>query len=286
MSTPVFCVNSGRSGSYLIHKILSLYPNVESHHEYCIEHTQKLSVLVRAGVVSEDMAALQLRETHLAGVHYSQVDYFCDSSNKLSYLIEPLRVILPEAKFIHLVRDGRRVVSSLFHKLEKECYVDRWVRAIAKHLSDYKVYPPPPPAKAAWWPCPGAYNHPFFTEWNRWQRLCWYWQDCNRVILRDLDGVPEEQKFTIIPLEHLVNFKLDGFRDFPLFSLLAWLGLPWKDEAWKLCQTPQNVSEPVSYPLTAEQEQQYWEICGEMHEQLGYGKEDYMVKYRKELNDG
>mgnify|MGYP001567923457 CR=1 FL=1 len=285
MTTPLFTVTSGRSGSYLIHKILSLYPNVESHHEFCIEHTQKLSVLHRAGVVSEDMAALQLRETHLAGVHYSQADIFAVSDNKLSYLIKPLQVILPDSRFIHLVRDGRRVVSSYYHKLKSEAMVNKWIVWLSMSLIGSRICPYPPPIKAAYWPLPDPFREPqtyydFIHTWNRWQRLCWYWQDCNRVIMRDLEGVPDKQRFTILPLEHLVNFKLDGFRDFPLFSLLAWLGLPWKDEAWELCQTPQNVSEPVSYPLTKEQEAQYWEICGGMHEQLGYGKEDYEVQYR------
>ncbi len=127
-------VTSGRSGSFLLHRILSLYPNIESHHEYCIEHTQKLSVLQRAGVMSEDMAALQLMETHLAGVHYSQADYFCDSSNKLSYLMGALRVILPDSRFIHLVRDGRRVVSSYYHKLSSEAMVDKWVDRVRNYI--------------------------------------------------------------------------------------------------------------------------------------------------------
>ncbi len=280
MTQPLFCLSTGRSGTYLIHKILSLYPNVESHHEYCIEHTQKLSVLRRAGVVSEDMAALQLRETHLSGVHYSQADYFCDSSNKLSFLIKPLRVILPDSRFIHLVRDGRRVVSSYYHKLVDEAMVDKWVSRVRYHVRQPYYFPAPPPLKPNWWPSPDLsadYIVPYSEKWNRWQRLCWYWQDCNRAIMKGLEEVPDSQKYTV-RLEDLASHIRD------LADLLDWLRLldneQILDEARNLCQTPQNVSEPVSYPLTSEQEEQYWEICGEMHEQLGYGKDDYEVKYR------
>lgn len=270
-------VSTGRAGSYLIHKILSLYPSVESHHEFCIEHVQKLSVLHRAGVVSEEHAALQLRETHGAGVWHSGADWFGDSSNKLSYLIKPLRVILPEAKFIHLTRDGRRVVSSYHHKLANEAMVDKWVNRVCDHLRHSHIYPAPPPLKPYWWPQPEFYGgeyHSFFLDWTRFQRLCWFWQDCNKVILRDLESVPDDQKY-FVRLEDLTSNVEE------LSRLLSFLGLRWSDKAWQLCQTPQNVGEPVSYPLTKEQEAQYWEICEGMHERLGYGKNDYAVQYRK-----
>ncbi len=92
--------------------------------------------------------------------------------------------------------------------------------------------------------------------------------------------MPDSQKY-FIRLEDLTN------HPYALVSLIKWLGNPYNiiDEAWNLCQTPQNVSEPVSYPLTNEQEAQYWEICGGMHKQLGYGKSDYVVQYRKESSD-
>ncbi len=280
MIQTIFTIGSGRCGTYLIHKILSLYSNVESYHEFCIEHTQKLSVLHRAGVVSTDHAALQLRETYLSMAWYSQVDILAISDNKLSYLTQPLRVILPDSRFIHLVRDGRRVCSSYYSKLSKECYTDFWVAALDKHIHKPRIYPTPPPLKPCFWPCPNPIMehkvyHNFIYEWNRWQRLCWYWQDCNRVIMKDLEGVPDSQKY-FIRLEDLTSYIMDLVE-----LLMDWLGLnnEYIVDAWNLCQTPQNVSEPVSYPLTGEQEQQYWEICGEMHERLGYGKSDYEVEY-------
>ena len=298
MSQFLATLSSGRSGTFLIHKILSLYPSVESHHEYCIEHTQKLSVLHRAGVVSEDHAALQLRETHGAGVWHSGADIFSDSSNKLSFLIPSLLVIFPQAKFIHLVRDGRRTVASYYHKLSNEAMVNMWVERLHVHLRNPNLISTLPLVKAAWWPIPDRWDNNynlFLTKWNRWQRLCWFWQDVNRVILRDLgtspplppvvlrgstfvESVPDTQKY-FVRLEDLTSNVEE------LSRLLSFLGLRWSDKAWNLCQTPQNVSEPVSYSLTKEQEAQYWDICGGMHRQLGYGDTDYEVKYRKEAGD-
>ena len=176
------------------------------------------------------------------------------------------------------------MVSSYYHKLSQESYTDFWVAALDKHIHNPRIHPTPPPCKPCFWPRPNpitepATYHGFIYEWNRFQRLCWFWQDCNRAILNGLEGIPDSQKDTI-RLEDLTS----SIRD--LADLLDWVGLlnseSLLDKSWSLCQTPQNISEPVSYPLTPEQEVQYWEICGDMHERLGYGKNDYSVQYRKE----
>jgi len=43
----------------------------------------------------------------------------------LSWLIPDLAALFPDAKFVHLVRDGRKVAGSYFRKLGAECYDDR-----------------------------------------------------------------------------------------------------------------------------------------------------------------
>ena len=93
------------------------------------------STLVPVQVLGELYAALGLierakclqilDETYGAAVRYCDRAYWGDSSNKLSWIIPELAQLLPDAKFVHLVRDGRKVAGSYFRKLGDECYDDR-----------------------------------------------------------------------------------------------------------------------------------------------------------------
>ena len=85
---------------------------------------------------------------------YCEKEHWGDSSNKLSWLIPELAELLPQAKFVHLVRDGRKVASSYFHKLADECYDDRSTAILRAHVDDPLGAPPPPPEKKYWWPLP------------------------------------------------------------------------------------------------------------------------------------
>jgi hypothetical protein len=285
----LFTVSSGRAGSYLIHRLLSLYPQVESHHEFNCAYTQKVAVINYLGLYSEAVAVSKLEETHGAGVRYCEAEIFSDSSNKLSWLIQPLHRLFPEAKFLWLVRDGRRVCISYMKKLPDEVYRDKDVDILYKWLDGY-IAPPvtgvvlqwnwwqeiPAPTKGIWWPVPRPSSpvaHVFRYEWNRWQRLCWYWNEVNQTISNSLEKIPSGQ-WTGMKLEDLTRD-----RKFYIY-LMEWLGLPPTDQGWQLLQKPTNVTEPVNYPLTQEQESQYWEICGETHLGLGYGREAvYDVRY-------
>jgi hypothetical protein len=290
MTKTLFTLGSGRSGSFLIHRLLSLYPQVESYHEYCCPHVQQVAVLHYLGLYSEAVAASKLEETHGAGVRYCEAEWFADSSNKLSFLIQPTRRLFPDAKFLWLVRDGRRVVSSYFHKLPDEVYVDKWVEVLYRWLDRYPANKltrllsdmshwwtfTPPPTKAIWWPVTRPSSpvaHAFRYEWNRWQRLCWYWNEVNTVIKDSLSKLPEEQ-WRRVRLEELTKYE-------EIYDYLAnWLGMVSTWEGYQLLKRPTNVTEPVNYALTPEQEAQYWEICGETHLGLGYGREAvYDVRY-------
>ncbi len=284
----LFIPNAGRSGSFLLHKLLSLYPHVESHHEFCCPHVQQLGVLSYLGLMSEYQVASNLKEIYGNGMLYSEAEIFSDSSNKTSWLLPHLYRLFPDARFIYQIRDGRKCVSSYANKLSEECYNDRDVNTLYRWLDqqpDSKMdYPAnwywwrsiPPPTKMTWWVLPRPTDPvapDFRYKWNRWQRLCWYWQEVNRVILESLEQIPFDQWVTVA-LEDLTQD-----RDI-LRGLLDFMELDYTEEAYQLVGRPTNVHEPVNYPITDEQEAQYWEICGEMHDNLGYERgRVYDVQY-------
>jgi len=85
-----------------------------------------------------------LARTHTAAIRYSEAAHWGDSSNKLSWLIPDLAALLPEAKFVHLVRDGRKVAGSYFRKLLAECYDNRSIEILQAHYDNPLRSPAPP----------------------------------------------------------------------------------------------------------------------------------------------
>ena len=131
-----FIVSSGRSGTAMMAKALAAEQGVTIEHEYMVHIVQPLAVRRYQGLASANEARAVLSSTHGAALRYSANALWGDSSNKLSWLIPDLAALFPEARFVHLVRDGRKVASSYFHKLGLECYDDRSTKILAAHLAD------------------------------------------------------------------------------------------------------------------------------------------------------
>src|SRR6202012_4285711 len=97
-----FIVSSGRSGTAMLHKVLSSAGDIDMHHEYMGEITQKLGGQGYQGLIGADEATRILRDVYASAVRYSRFAHWGDSSNKASWLIPELAALLPEAKFVHL----------------------------------------------------------------------------------------------------------------------------------------------------------------------------------------
>ena len=118
------------------------------------------------------------------------------NSSIVSNVAPHTHIILPidttyiglKLKFIHLVRDGRKVVSSYFHKLGDECYDDKSVAVLQAWLDDPVLNPMPPPEKKYWWniPKPGTPLSKVFRRYDQFQRICFHWAEVNRFILARL----------------------------------------------------------------------------------------------------
>ena len=275
---PLFVVSSGRAGSATMTKLLSMVPGVEMRHEYLVHIMQPLAFKYHCGFVPFEEARDKIMEVYSSAIFYSKAKIWGDCSNKASWLIHPILRTFPKAKFIHLIRDGRKVASSYYHKLASECYDDKsveitraWINRTGVELIRASI-PTPPYEKKYWWPLPSN------IEWDRFQRVCWHWQEINRVILKELEQVDRDRQLTI-RLEDLVNEKLAVPE-----LLLDFLGLEVDHELFRemiaFLQTPHNVSTPVDSLLTLKQTKQFWSIAGEMMFKLGYeNSEEYRVDY-------
>lgn len=272
---PFFIVSSGRSGTAMLHKALSALPGVEMHHEYMVQIVQPLAVKRYLGLVESEEAAKTIAETYGAAMRYSQAAHWGDSSNKLSWLIPELAAQFPHARFVHLVRDGRKVASSYFHKLGGECYDDRSTAILQAHYDTPDVHPAPPPEKKYWWPLPrhGARDAERFRAFNQFERISWHWAEVNRLALEELSKLPGERTMFV---------RLEELRASPseVRALYDFLGLPWRDEAYGVFARPHNVNRPEDRLLDAIQRAQFERLAGDMQARLGYaGQPEYVVNY-------
>ena len=272
---PFFIVSSGRSGTAMLHKALSTVPGVEMHHEYMVQITQPLAVRRYLGLIDAAETARLIGETYGGAVRYSEAAHWGDSSNKLSWLIPDLAAAFPDARFVHLVRDGRKVASSYFHKLADECYDDRSTAILQAHLDDPFAHPAPPPEKKYWWPVPrpDSADAVSFRRFSQFERICWHWAEVNRVIVAELSHLPTERTLFA---------RLEDLRVSPseVRGLYEFLDLPYRDEAFGIFARPHNVNRPEDRLLEAGQRAQFEAIAGEMLDRLGYaGRPEYLVNY-------
>lgn len=272
---PFFIVSSGRSGTAMLHKLLSGIENVEMHHEYAVQIVQPLAVRRYLELAGAAETRHVLTETYGAAIRYSEQEFWGDSSNKLSWLIPDLAALFPDAKFVHLARDGRKVAGSYFRKLAAECYDDRSSQIFQAFYDDPASVTPPPPEKKYWWTVPrkGASDAQAFRLFDQFERICWHWAEINRVILDSLSKLPETRK-TFIRLEDL--------RSSPKTpkALLHFLNLGYRDAHFAMLQRPHNVNKPQDSLLSSRERDAFDRIAGTMMARLGYdGSREYVVNY-------
>jgi len=267
MTRPFFVVSSGGSGTALVAKALGISEEVTSEHEYALHAVQPLSVYRHRGLVDAETVQGVLSQTHGAAVHYARTPLWGDSSSKLSWLIPDLAALFPDALFIHLVRDGRKVAKDTFGHPASESYDHRGCQVLSAHLADPANVPAPPPEKRYWWAQPLA-SDPFalaFATFNRFERICWHWAEVNRVILRDVAAVPR----------HRLHFaRLEDLREKPsaVMNLFHFLGLPYRDEYRAHFARPNGAGRAADKLLDPEQAAQFERIAGTMLAELGYAQ--------------
>ena len=272
---PFFIVSSGRSGTAMLHKALSAAPDVEMHHEYAVQITQPLAVRRYLGLVDSVAAKRVLEDTHLAAIRHSEAAHWGDSSNKVSWLIPELAELLPEAKFVHLVRDGRKVSGSYSRKLAAECYDDRATEILQAHYDAPETCPAPPPEKRYWWPVPRR-SDPLaqgFRHFDQFSRIAWHWAEINRVILDALARLSPDRSLFV---------RLEDLRESPraVQGLFRFLNLPYRHEHFAAFERPHNVNRPEDRLLDPCERQRFDAVANSMMERLGYAiSDEYVVKY-------
>lgn len=277
-AAPVFIVSSGNSGARVLEDAFSHCPDVTTHHEYMVNIIQPMAVRYWMHLTDRSEALKVLGATYGAAIKYAETPIWIDASSKASWVIDLLTELFPNARFIHLVRDGREVVSSCFHNLGAECYDDRSMTALAKYAEGNRTHSgltPPPPEEKYWWPIPGG-HHPdaaAFKSWDHFERIAFHWTEINRTIIRSLDNIPDS-KHTRVHLEDLVS------QPASLQSLFDFMELGPADQAFEILRDTINANQPQSNLLTDKEQVKFDAIAGPMMIQFGYQEErKHLVNY-------
>jgi hypothetical protein len=189
----VFVPSTGRSGTTTMARLLSGHPEIRCRHERR-RQLIRLSTELAHGVVDEAAAEAELHAIYVASGAY-RAPIYGDSDHRLFNLIGILGRVLPEAKFVWLVRDGRDVVASTTARgwYDAEYTSGTWGEYRLRGDAAGEV-------EAAEW---GAMT-PFAKN-------CWYWTHVNRVIGEELARMPPERWMTL-RLEDLDSRGDDVFR--------------------------------------------------------------------------
>ena len=259
----------------MIEKLLSRIDDVEIKHEYMCKTIQPLAFKYHLEIESENNILRKLEKIYGSAIYYSKKKKWGDVSNKVSWLIPLLNKIFPNAKFIFLVRDGRKVVSSFFNKLKDECYDDISFNIMNSWVNNPDKFPEPPHEKKYWW---NVYkkSHPeydIFMRYNQFERISNHWKNINLTIEKDLELIKNENKF-FVRLEDLVT------DEEKLKSMISFLGLKYQSSLLEILKKPHNVNVPLNFSLTKEQNKSFSKIAGRVMSNYGYSfDENYEVIY-------
>ncbi len=278
MSSPplVFVFGTGRCGTHTTWKVFESLPNTLSTHEgngivragpaeligkqiaigcmpelnAYLYHAADEAVFRRTFDPDPEMAALMERSfdkrSKLIAWCEQQGLAYCDSNPFAYNLIDYLRRKYPEARFIHLVRDGYACVRSWSRR--GSTYPD--------HLPDLNSLP---------WilakpvPFPSQSIHAAWQHFDRVQRISWFWESVNANIMQRFAAIPESRK-RLVKIEDL------DARTLP--DLLAFCGLPATYAPGSLAPSDPSNSQAIEW--TPENIGKFNVLAGALMTRLGY----------------
>tara|TARA_B100001250_G_C19800530_1_gene790827 strand:+ start:981 stop:1814 length:834 start_codon:yes stop_codon:yes gene_type:complete len=272
---PVFIVSSGRSGTFALVNALKENNELVIHHEFLFELVLKSAVLYKMKLINEDAIEKLLYDSYYSAIYYSRKKIWIDCSNALPWIIKPLFKMFPKAKFIHLIRDGRKVVNSFYNKFESLMYNDDCVIDMLNWLNNRNKYPIPPPEKKYWRPIPIENEEEYknFISYDQFQRICYYWNELNKHTANQFYNIPEEQKMVVKFEDLLTDNSMQK-------NIINFIGVKYTDQIFSSFSKPVNVQKPINYKFSINQRKKFYDICNPMMEKYNYSeKNEYDVKY-------
>ncbi len=194
-----FIVSTGRSGTTSFASILSQHPDIECKHEIT-DILIKISSDYAHNNITEEEALKVLADIYCKQRIFKKGKYFGESNQKLSNLIPLIHKLLPKAKFIGLIRDGKEVVDSTYSRgwYSNEHNANQTLRDPSiMNWHNYRIMGDKS----------GSVNVSDWNSMTRFEKNCWYWNYWNSIIIDGFKLLPEQNKLFIRLEDKESNFK-------------------------------------------------------------------------------
>ncbi len=264
----MFLVSTGRTATKFLAKLLgSVCDDVDARHEPRPDLFHLGTAFARSEIGPEKAAKVLLgsRLWICNELNRNKTGMYVESNNNVSYLIPVVRNCFPNAKFVHIVRDGRdfvrsscsKTVLSRSGKSDNALFMTRQDVRRRLQASDLP-------------------DNPYHGKWSRmsrFEKICWYWAYKDSIAYSELS---EDPRSVMVRFEDL----FDQESGFPgLWKIIDFLDLRSgmvvsEDALAKKMKSKQNSTEKYILPKwqdwTDEQIAQFTEIAGEHMIRLGY----------------
>lgn len=237
---PVFITGMGRSGTVLLSRLVALDQRVQAHHETLagdFAHLTPRPDENSAAWFRIERPGRMLRVFARRRLSKPRQRRWIEVNSALRYSTGDLAVAFPRARFLHLVRDPERVITSLWHR--------RHFTPAGDNHHNLR---------------PAGRDETVWDATSRFEKLCWLWADAVSHLT--------EREVPMVRLEDVVaDYDSCGHH------LLAPLDLTIGRDAWSgvVTQTanPSAAGQPNG-PVPWDQDA-FDAICGPLRAELGYG---------------
>jgi hypothetical protein len=268
----IFILGSGRCGTYSFYKSMEKSKNIEAHHEFFFEPTLRIACLYQMKKISKNTVKNFLKQNHYFSIENCKKKIWVNACNALPWISDVLIELFPDAKFMHLVRNGKKVVSSFYNKFNNEMYRDENVKKLNDHLSNQKKNKLSS-EKKYWRPIPinNKKDLKKFNSSGQFYRICKYWNEINFKIENSLKNTDKKLLFKLEDIDS--KKKIEKLSHFFCISKND------KQHFYNAFKKPTNVSIPKNIILTKKQNKIFNEVCGTQMKRYNYDKIEYEVKY-------
>lgn len=189
LEAPIFIIGAPRSGTSFLGNCIASLPGISYHREPLATKLAMERVYCGEWDFAEAAAYYRRVYSWLMRIHFDGNLRFAEKTPRNCFIVEYLWQAFPDAKFIHLIRDGRDVAVSLGKK--------RWLQADPQKTRSQNFEPEGEEA--------GSYQR-FWVEQERSQefettsvahRAIWTWRRHVEAALAAFQLIPEDQKCTL-----------------------------------------------------------------------------------------
>mgnify|MGYP000512911321 CR=1 FL=1 len=236
-----FILSIGRSGTKWLANLLNKDPKALVVHEPFVETIPHQKAFWSSKEAERYILKFRRKEIYLR-IRNLKISVYGEVNSYLRRHCEALKKVFPNAIILHLVRDGRAVVRSMYSR-----------ETMLPNAYDTKYIHPKP-------------NDPYYRKWKkmtRFEKLCWYWTVENEYLYECCNG-------KIIQFEKILS-------DYEYFKerILQPLGLRIPRKIWeKEVNKPRNPSLYYRLPhwkaWSKWMKEKFEEICGDVMRKCGY----------------